>query len=245
MRLLRSFLGLVLLSVSLPWLRAGDPAHPQFVATEGFKLAELPPPPPDDSPAGQADLETLLQVQADRTPAEVERARRTEKHTAFLMGASVFGPWFTTENLPRTAQFFAEAGKQFRPFLVQAKETWHRPRPYVRDARVKPCLPFPEGLSYPSGHSATAAIWAELFGAAFPEQQAAFAAQARETMWSRVLAGVHFPSDTQAGRLLGESIGRAMLISPDTREALAGVRAEIEACRQKFLAGQAVGAATP
>jgi acid phosphatase (class A) len=245
MRLLRSLLGLVLLSASLPWLCAGDPAHPHFLAMEGLKLAELPPPPPDDSPAGRADLETLLQVQADRTPAQVERARRTEKHTAFLMGASVLGPWFTAENLPQTARFFAEVNRQARPLVVQAKEGWHRPRPYVRDSRVQPCLPFPEGLSYPSGHSSSAALWAELFMAAFPEQQAAFAMQARETMWSRVLAGVHFPSDTQAGRLLGESIGKAMLTSPDTREALAAVRAEIEACRQKFLADQAVGASTP
>lgn len=198
----------------------------------------LPAPPADDSPAGLADLETLLQVQADRTPAQVARAQRVEKHRAFLMGSAVFGKWFTPENLPVTASFFKNASGQFHPALVRAKEKWLRPRPYLRDARVHPCLAAPTGTSYPSGHSATAAIWAELFSAAFPERKDAFVAQVRETMWSRVLAGVHFPSDTQAGKVLGESIGRGMVTLPATQRALAEVRDEIDAYQRAHPANE-------
>lgn len=243
MRFLRFAAGLLLLGVPFHGLRAE--VSSRFVPADTTAVVDLPPPPADDSPAGLADLETLFQVQADRTLAQVERAKRVEKHSAFLMGATVFGPWFTAENLPLTARFFKMAGIQFRPLLVQAKEKWERPRPSVRDARVQPCLAPPEGQSYPSGHSASAAVWAELFGAAFPERQAAFAEQVRETMWSRVLAGVHFPSDTQAGRLLGQSIGQAMLTLPATREALAEVRAEIEAYQQGLATGGQATASRP
>lgn len=243
MSLLRYVAALLLLSV--PLHRSWAEISGRFVPADASLLVELPPPPADDSPAGLADLETVLQVQAERTPAQVERAQRVEKHSAFLMGARVFGPWFTAENLPLTARFFKTAGSQFRPLLVQAKEKWERPRPYVRNDRVQPCLALPEGMSYPSGHSASAAVWAELFSAAFPERQGAFAAQVRETMWSRVLAGVHYPSDTQAGLLVGRTIGRAMLTQSTTREALAEVRAEIETFQQRLAAGGQTGETKP
>jgi acid phosphatase (class A) len=133
-----------------------------------------------------------------------------------------------------TAQFFEKAGAQFHPALVSAKQRWRRPRPFVRDSRVHPCLAAPTGTSYPSGHSATAAVWGELLSAAFPAKREAFMVQVRETMWSRVLAGVHFPSDTQAGRQLGEAIGREMLTLPDIQLALESVRREIEGQQRKF-----------
>jgi len=217
------------------WLALGVLAWTHAPAAESFGperagalIAAMAPPPTDESLAGLADLQTVLQVQADRTADQVARARRVAGHTVFLMGARVFGAWFTPENLPVTARFFKTAGQQFHPVLVQAKEKWQRPRPFVRDSRVHPCLAPPEGTSYPSGHSATAAVWAELFCAAFPDKRDAFTAQVSETMWSRVLGGVHYPTDTQAGRLLGEAIGREMLAQPDTRAAIAEMRREIE-----------------
>jgi len=226
--------GIFLLLAQLLCLQA-EPS-PVFLPARVNALVEtLPAPVADDSLAGQADLETLLQVQADRTAAQEARTRRVEKHTVFGMGASVFGIWFTAENLPLTAHFFETAGVQFHPALVSAKQRWQRPRPDARDSRVHPCLAAPAGTSYPSGHSATAAIWGELLSAAFPEKREEFMMQVRETMWSRVLAGVHFPSDTQAGRLLGESIGKEMLTLPATQQALEAVHQEIEDQRRKFL----------
>jgi acid phosphatase (class A) len=231
---MRSFrvLTRILLALTVVAGAGAEPAKTFMPAQAGLWVDALPAPPADGTPAGLADLETLLQVQADRTAAQVARARRVEKHTAFLMGAAVFGDWFTPENLPMTARFFKSAGVGFHPVLVHAKEKWMRPRPYLRDARVHPCLAAPGGTSYPSGHSASAAIWAELFSEAFPEHREDFAAQVRETMWSRVLAGVHYPSDTQAGRMLGESIGRAMATVPATQHALGEVRREIGVYQQ-------------
>ena len=226
--------GVFFLLVSLLCLQ-GAPSSVFVPARVSALVEALPAPLADDSLTGQADLETLLQVQADRTPAQEARARRAEKHTVFVMGASVFGAWFTAENLPLTAHFFETAGVQFHPALVSAKKRWQRPRPFVRDTRVHPCLAAPAGTSYPSGHSATAAIWGELLSAVFPEKRTEFMAQVRETMWSRVLAGVHFPTDTQAGRQLGESIGREMLALTATQLALEAVHQEIEDQRRKFL----------
>jgi acid phosphatase (class A) len=46
-------------------------------------------------------------------------------------------------------------------------------------------------------------------------------------MWCRVLGGAHYPSDTAAGEMLGEAIGKKMLESPDMQAALQTIREEI------------------
>ena len=49
--------------------------------------------------------------------------------------------------------------------------------------------------------------------------------------WHRVLAGVHFPSDIQAGRVLGMAIAARMINSPAFQADLAAVKAELAAKR--------------
>lgn len=80
--------------------------------------------------------------------------------------------------------------------------------------------------SYPSGHAGDAATWAAILTAAFPEYGEALQQQVREAMWGRVLGGSHYPSDTQAGQVLGEAIGREMLKTPAMQEAIEEIRRE-------------------
>lgn len=212
---------------------AGTYLDEEFIAS----FADLPPPPADDSPAGLADLQTVLQVQADLTPAQVVRAQRVGPHTPFLIGSAVFGDWFRAEDLPRTAAIMKTVWQESNRVNGRLKRQWDRPRPPQRDTRVEPSLPVPADSSYPSGHASNAAVWAAVFSAAFPDKAMEFAAQARETAWARVLGGAHFPSDTQAGRLVGEAIARRMLENPAMAAALEEMRAEVAALQAKQAGG--------
>ncbi|PTX91703.1 phosphatase PAP2 family protein [Opitutus sp. ER46] len=241
----KSYLGswvlVVLLLVGYVAPLAAKPAS--FLPPEAARvLDQIPAPPADDSIAGRADLETLLQVQKDRTPAQVARADKVAEHSPMEMGLDVFGAWFTEENLPQTAAILKQVRKECHPLLTAAKERWLRVRPFNRDARIKPCVKLPSGTSYPSGHSSSAAIWSVVFSAAFPERAAEFDAATRETMWCRVLGGVHYPSDTQAGYVLGTEIGRQLLTTPAMQRAIATMRAEVQAFAAKHPQG-ASGAA--
>ena len=202
----------------------------------------LPPRPTDDSPAGLADLDTLLHLQAERTPAQVARALRIAAQSHLAFGQAVFGDWFTARNLPRTDAIFREIDQEEGKVVQEVKNSVHRPRPYQRDARIVPAVPKPDdGSSYPSGHSTGAAVWGAILAAAFPADAAKCQAQVSETMWCRQLGGVHFPSDTEAGFLLGREIARRMLAAPAMAKALEEVRAEAAPFRLK----PAAPAATP
>jgi len=188
----------------------------------------LPAPPTEDSPCGRADLSTLLQVQADRTPEQIKRAKRVASQSVFSFAQPVLGSWFQEQKFPKTKELFARIDLESQGIVdAQVKKKWNRTRPYIFCPDVHAVVGKPDNTSYPSGHSAAAALWGTILGAAFPERKAEFDAQIREAAWCRVLAGVHYPSDTAAGQMLGTAIAQTMLKSPGMQAALQTMRDEI------------------
>ncbi len=211
----------------------------QITLPAGTGFSILPPPPADDSPAGLADLSVLLYVQANRTPDQVELAKKMESPSVFAMGREIFGPWFTRENLPKTAEILRQTSKATEPVLNDAKKNWHRPRPYVRSTLITPVVGKPNDAgSYPSGHTFGIAIPEFLLSAAFPAHAAGFDEKIHRVMWGRIVGGVHFPSDTEAGRLLAKDVMDKMLKTKPMKDALETIRAEVA----PFLAKEAAKA---
>lgn len=193
----------------------------------------LPPPPATNSPAGIADLEIVLQIQADRTPDQIHRAQRVASQSVFTFAQPVLGDWFNATNCPETQRLFKEINRESQSIVDdQVKKHWQRLRPYQASPAVQPIVGRPGNTSYPSGHSAGAALWGTILAAAFPDQADAFKAQIREVMWCRVIGGAHYPSDTAAGAMLGEAIARTMLQAPAMTETLEKIRAEVAPFRQ-------------
>jgi acid phosphatase (class A) len=213
------------------WLAGPAAAAPapatHFLAVDAINLpALLPAPPADTSLVTHAELEVLYQLQVERTPAQVARARLVDAEDIFSFGSDVLGPWFEAKNLPRTAAFFAQVGDDLTPISRAAKGLYNRRRPAFLDARLKPCVEFSDTPSYPSGHGMRSALWASVLTTLFPDQAEGFAHRAAESRWGRLLGGVHYPSDVEAGRIVGEALAHAMLAQPGVQKALAEVRAE-------------------
>lgn len=195
-----------------------------FVKPSEFDVAKiLPEPPAPGSLAAVADLEAVLQAQAWRTPEQEAWAKFVDQDNPFKH-ASVLGAWFTKDNLPVTAAFINEVTEDVNAVGALTKALHARPRPSQVDARVKPVIALPTTASYPSGHSTRAYAWAAVLAEIFPEQRSELMARAERAAWGRVLAGVHYPSDTIGGRLLAE----AVVAKLRTREAF---RAAVEKCR--------------
>lgn len=221
---------LVSLFAGLQALRlAALPEAGRFLHAADFDVAQMiPAAPADDSIATAADLEVVYQVQRRRSPEEIAVANYFVHDSVFQFDA-VIGSWFTAENLPATAAFFAQIEADRRAISDQGKKLWSRPRPPLLDPRVHTCIELPKSGAYPSGHSTMAFVRAGLLAEIFPEQREALRERAQLVAWSRVVGGVHYPSDIVAGRMLGDRLVEEFLKVPAVREALEQVRAEVAA----------------
>jgi len=72
-------------------------------------------------------------------------------------------------------------------------------------------LPVPNSPSYPSEHAATAQAAAAVLAYFLPTEAHSFQAMAEEAGWSRVLAGLQYPSDYYAGLALGQAVAQRVI----------------------------------
>jgi acid phosphatase (class A) len=204
--------------------KARVPAITHFVKPTAVDCAKiLPPPPASCTLSARADLEAVLQMQAWRTPEQVEWAKRIAKNDAFIF-ADFVGPWFTKEKLPVTAALFKSVDEDRQEVTEVAKNLFARARPWVVDPRVQPCVDKPASDSYPSGHATSIFARASLLAEIFPEKRDAIFDFAHRATWGRVYGGVHFPSDLVGGEILADAFFAELRKSP-------AFQAEVEKCR--------------
>ena len=219
-------------NVMAPAAAAAAPA-PRFLEPTALDFVKiLPAPPAPGSLAAAADLETVLQVQASRTADDIAWAKLVEKDQVFL-NASVLGVWFTKERLPAMAVLFDRIGSDVRALDPAMKKFFLRARPSRLDPRVQPCVQLPASDTYPSGAAVQAHAWAAVLAEIFPEHRAALEDRAHRAAWGRLVGGVHFPTDLEAGRIVAEAYVAALKQSADFRAAFERARAEIAAIRAK------------
>lgn len=83
------------------------------------------------------------------------------------------------------------------------KQLTRRERPFRQCSDIRECVPAADPFSFPSGHTMHAVAYAVLFSAQYPSLATPLWSFAALVALSRVVLGVHFPSDVLAGALLG------------------------------------------
>lgn len=198
----------------------------RYLRAEDIDVAALiPPAPADDSLTTAADLEVVYQVQQRRSPEQLVLAATYVADHIFNFN-TVLGPWFTAAGMPFADEFFRQIKSDRYAITSRGKLVWQRPRPPLLDARIRPAVDLPGSGSYPSGHATQTFLWAGLLAEIFPEHREALRQRAELVAWSRVVGGVHYPSDVVAGRMLGDRLAAEFLRVPAVREALSRVKEE-------------------
>lgn len=228
-----AILSLVLTLLALP--DAGARAETGYLAPADLDLtALLALPPAVGGDIEKAELRTLLDIQSTRTDVSAEAARADSTRSVFRF-AGVFGNGFTEQALPETKALFRQVAKDTEEITDAAKMVFQRTRPFVTEPALAPLLVTPaDGSrptgrtpSYPSGHSAYAAVTSILLANAVPERKADIFARGREFAHNRLVAGVHYPSDVEAGWISGTVIANRLLHDARFQEDFRKVRAEI------------------
>lgn len=114
----------------------------------------------------------------------------------------------------------------------KAKEHYKRRRPFAQlgDTNCTPKEKFRDD-SYPSGHASIGWAWALVLAEIAPDRMNAILQRGFTYGQSRLVCGVHWKSDVEAGRLVGASTVSRLHANPVFAAQLAGARKEIAAAR--------------
>ena len=224
-RLLAGFaIGAAIAAAVILWPRA--PAFTYLDGQTAEFVAQFAAPPAADSTLTRSELDELLEMQRTRTPADVESARADRKTEASRFYVALGLP--ETAKLPRVEELVERAEDDVRLYVRAAKENFRRLRPGEIEERIEPCIDnVREDLSYPSGHAAYGYTTANLLVGLAPERREALLARADEFARQRMVCGVHFRSDIEAGRRAAQWLVTRMRASPRYADDFAAATAEL------------------
>lgn len=175
----------------------------------------LPAPPAADSTLGKAELQIFRDTRALKDNARWEMAARDaagDHVSMFKAFSCAVGADITPTNAPATEFLLRRVLADVSPIIGKQKNLYARPRPFTV-AEGETCVDagnLRNSGSYPSGHSVLGWSWALVLAELVPEHADQIMARGRAFAESRIVCGVHYPSDIAGGQLTATTVMMAL-----------------------------------
>lgn len=201
-------------------------------------LALLPPPPAEGSPAAAADLAAYRNSRGLRDTPRWRLAAQ-DAELRFPAAAKTFscalGLPIGAERAPHLTMLLRRTLADAGLATYSAKDHYNRVRPFVA-LKESSCSPAEEPRlvkdgSYPSGHAALGWAWGLVLAQVAPERTDALVRRGVAFGQSRMICGVHWQSDVDAGRTVGAAAVARLQSDPVFTAQLELARREVAALR--------------
>jgi acid phosphatase (class A) len=200
----------------------------------------LPPPP-----AANTDRDATDRAVFEATRALKDKPRWIQAQADAVLSPALYscavGVKLDPANAPAVAALMRKMVVDASVAINAPKDHYGRPRPYLALSKGGDgppiCVDKSDGLarspSYPSGHSAMSWAWGLVLAELAPDRGTEIMMRARSIGESRVVCGVHYVSDVEAGRTDGAALVAALHSSAAFRADVDKARAEMAALRAK------------
>lgn len=223
--------------LSAPELSAAAPAASRLTgylapgALDGAAL--LGPPPAPDSLRGRADQARFEETRGlAGTPRWTQAVQDNDIWSGGAMKryACALGKSLDETQTPAAVRLLHRIELDARTVGTPPKDHYARRRPALGNDRPI-CVPRAKWLetnaSYPSGHAMVGWAWGLVLAELAPDRADGLLKVGREVGESRVVCGVHYESDVEAGRTLGAAMVARLHAEPAFAADIAAARAEI------------------
>jgi acid phosphatase (class A) len=197
----------------------------------------LGPPPLADSRWDHADEQLVQAYQnVDESRWQMAMLDQQQLYPRFV---EAFGRPIDKKTSPALVALLDRALLDVESTASAAKDYYHRPRPPQRMQLVRVCgkdkAPQPEehathGESYPSGHSTRGWTVALILARVAPERADALMKRAQEYEESRLVCGMHFPTDVAAGQVVATAVVAHL-------DALQAFQSDLSRARREYVSG--------
>lgn len=213
-------------------------------------LALLPAPPSKGSAAFARDEDARRKARKYRTTARWKLAA-SDADLGFPHAAGTYscaaGVAISKEGTPRTYALLGKSLIDIGLSTYGAKDHYKRTRPFVMHP-AGTCFPKDEPAlrtdgSYPSGHSAVGWGWALILAELVPDRANAILQRGRDFGQSRIVCGVHWQSDVDAGRVIASATVARLHADARFREEMDAARQELAMARNRAIPDMASCAA--
>ncbi|HEY1629883.1 MAG TPA: phosphatase PAP2 family protein [Rhizomicrobium sp.] len=216
-----------------PYLAPGDEPN-----AKSF-LRAFPAP---DSGTGQDEKAIYEHMRGFEHSANKEESDRwqtaikdNDLSTAAMLAdfSCAIGAQLTPENAPHLAAIYNRGQIDAGLVSRDSKNAFARPRPFVGNTEDT-CVDrstVGASFSYPSGHTILSWFFALVLSENAPDRSTAILARGRAFGESRVVCGMHWPSDIEAGRTTASAVFAALESNADFRADMDAARSEIAAAR--------------
>ena len=197
----------------------GAPVEPQAGQWQTWVLAsveDVRPAPPPDQAATLAELAELKALVGQRDAAAAAQVAYWDAGSPSYRWEQIALAQFKSKTIVgvRLSRGLALMNVAIYDALVAAwaaKYTYNRPRPSSLDPTLTTLVAVPNSPAYPAEQAVAAGAAATILGYLFPEDAQSVAAKAEEAAHSRLLAGVNYPSDVEAGLELGRQVAQQVI----------------------------------
>ena len=172
---------------------------------DGWERISLPTPPREDR-----ELDAVIEAVENATDQQIEDYKLCDQNASYFIEKHL-----TDNNLAYDKKNIEFIEDQCVPIVRHYKNYFNRPRPYqvaavynkqlnryVSDTAKTP--------AYPSGHAMQPMVVALHYAKKYPQHKAELIRGAKRCGYGRVIAGMHYPSDYDAGIELAQQIMKYM-----------------------------------
>ncbi|HAL07415.1 MAG TPA: phosphatidic acid phosphatase [Brevundimonas sp.] len=220
------------------WEGFRDHPHGYLTAENTPNAANfLPPPPAEGSLREQTDIaayRAMRSLEGSERWAIARADNEIETPGAPRAFDCALGFKFEPEQMPTLTLLMGKMLGDLEMIQTPAKKGYFRKRPFVIEP-LPTCITPETWLaasgSYPSGHSALGWAWALVLAELAPDRADAILRRGLAYGESRAVCGVHYPSDVEAGRIVGATIVTRLKADPAFQADFAKAKEEFEAAR--------------
>lgn len=187
---------------------------------------DLKPFPANTSAETTAELATLKKFAAEeRTP---EQVARIQQENALMPLYQIYAQngLYDFETHPMTNSLLASVDRDVSYFILREKKAIQRPRPSQLAPDLTTVIEVPPHSAYPSGHAGQVYAAALILSEVDPAQAEKYKQLAIDVAHRREIAGVHYPSDSEAGRDVAKKVVKLLLAKPEIQERIALAKKE-------------------